>query len=245
MLRLRGPHRVPPTCLRFGWRGCPHRAHRGSCPAGLCRPGEQDLEQDLTRLERSVLDRPADLIVSDTLIAVVVELNGQCGIGGRTDDVLGLMDVRQGMRVGACRAVPARAAAAAAGSPTSRAAACASRARVRNRAVRLPRRRTHGCPRLLPEASNPNRRAPRRPTAPFSTIRSQPHVRSDSSSALSIWTRDRPLFSRGRRSFGPAPCFSSPRVLPRLRTGGSDRCSGLDHADTARGTHRGSTRPIV
>ena len=36
-------------------------------------------------------------------LATVVELKSQCGVGRWTDDVLGLMDVRQGMRVGAGR----------------------------------------------------------------------------------------------------------------------------------------------
>jgi len=52
------------------------------------------LEQDLARFRGGVLDRPADLAVGDTWIAIVVELKGQCGIGRWTDDVLRLMDIR-------------------------------------------------------------------------------------------------------------------------------------------------------
>ena len=48
-----------------------------------------------------MLNRPADLTVTDTWIATMVELKCQCGIGRRTDNVLGLMDIRQGVRVGA------------------------------------------------------------------------------------------------------------------------------------------------
>jgi len=51
-----------------------------------------------------VLDRPANLTITDTWVATVVEFKGQCGIGRRTDNVLCLMDIRQGMRVCArCR----------------------------------------------------------------------------------------------------------------------------------------------
>lgn len=48
-------------------------------------------------------DRPADLTITDTWIACVVELKSQCGIGRWIDNVLYLMDIRQGMRVGARR----------------------------------------------------------------------------------------------------------------------------------------------
>ena len=48
-----------------------------------------------------MLNRPADLTVTDAWIATVVELKSQCGIGRRTDNVLCLMDIHQGMRVGA------------------------------------------------------------------------------------------------------------------------------------------------
>jgi hypothetical protein len=68
--------------------------------AGLtCR----HLEQDLARFSGGVLDCPADLAVGDPWIAIAVELKGQGGIGRWTDDVLRLMDIRQGMRVGAGR----------------------------------------------------------------------------------------------------------------------------------------------
>ena len=61
------------------------------------------LQQDLARFRGGVLDRPADLTVTDTWIASVVELESQCGIGRWTDDVLRLMDIRQRMRVGGRR----------------------------------------------------------------------------------------------------------------------------------------------
>jgi hypothetical protein len=61
------------------------------------------LQQDLAHFGGGVLDRPADIAITDTWIAGVVELKSQCGICRWSDDVLCLMDVRQGMRVGARR----------------------------------------------------------------------------------------------------------------------------------------------
>src|SRR5262245_35081803 len=59
------------------------------------------LQQDLVYFSGGVLDRPADFTLTDTRVAIVVELKRQCGIGRRTDNVPCLMDIRQGMRVGA------------------------------------------------------------------------------------------------------------------------------------------------
>jgi len=61
------------------------------------------LQQDLAHVSGGVLDRPADLCVTDTWIALLVELKRQCGIDRWTDNVLCLMDIRQRMRVGARR----------------------------------------------------------------------------------------------------------------------------------------------
>jgi hypothetical protein len=95
----------------------------------LARLTSRHLQQDLAHFSGGVLDRPANLCVSDTWIAGVVELKRQCGIGRWTDNVLCLMDIRQRMRVGARRRkARGAAAAAAAPSPTSRAAAFASTA---------------------------------------------------------------------------------------------------------------------
>jgi hypothetical protein len=57
------------------------------------------LLQDLAHFRGGVLNRPADLAISDARIASVVELKGQGGIGRWADNVLGLMDIRQWMRV--------------------------------------------------------------------------------------------------------------------------------------------------
>ena len=69
----------------------------------LARLAGGHLPQDLAHFRGSLLDRPADLGVTDTWIAGVVEFKRQCGIGRRPNDVLGLMDIRQRMRVGARR----------------------------------------------------------------------------------------------------------------------------------------------
>ena len=61
------------------------------------------LQQDLAYVSGRVRDRPADFSVTDTRVASMVELKRQCGIGRRTDNVLCLMDICQGMRVGARR----------------------------------------------------------------------------------------------------------------------------------------------
>ena len=54
-------------------------------------------------------DRPRDLAFSETLIAGVVELESKRRVGRCSDDVLRLMDIRQGMRVGARRSGSRRA----------------------------------------------------------------------------------------------------------------------------------------
>ena len=69
----------------------------------LARLTSRHLQQDLAHFSGGVLDRPANLCVSDTWIADVVELKRQCGIGRWADNVFCLMDIRQGMRVGARR----------------------------------------------------------------------------------------------------------------------------------------------
>src|SRR6266498_1260653 len=61
------------------------------------------LQQDLAYASGRVRDRPADFSVTDTRVASMVELKRQCGIGRSTDNVLCLMDIRQGMRIGARR----------------------------------------------------------------------------------------------------------------------------------------------
>ena len=61
------------------------------------------LEQNGARGSGGVLDCPADLVVGDPWIAIVVERKGQCGIGRWTGDVLRLLDICQGMRVSAGR----------------------------------------------------------------------------------------------------------------------------------------------
>lgn len=53
----------------------------------------EHLQQDLAHFSGGVLDRPADLSVTDSWIALLVELKRQCGIGRRTDNVLCLMDI--------------------------------------------------------------------------------------------------------------------------------------------------------
>jgi hypothetical protein len=55
------------------------------------------LQQDLAHFSGGVLDRPADLSVTDSWIALLIEFKSQCGIGLRTDNVLCLMDIYQGM----------------------------------------------------------------------------------------------------------------------------------------------------
>src|SRR4051812_32342448 len=69
----------------------------------LARLTRGHLQQNLAYFSGRVLDRPADLTVTDTRVATAVELQRQCGIGRRTDNVLCLMDIRQGMRVSARR----------------------------------------------------------------------------------------------------------------------------------------------
>ena len=69
----------------------------------LARLTSGHLQQDLAHFRGGVLDRPADLCVTDTWVAGVVELKSQCGIGRWPDDVLCLMDIRQWMRVRARR----------------------------------------------------------------------------------------------------------------------------------------------
>ncbi len=61
------------------------------------------LLQDFAHFRGGVLDRPADLTLTDVWIATVVELKSQCGIGCWTDNVLCLVDIRQWMRVSARR----------------------------------------------------------------------------------------------------------------------------------------------
>ena len=61
------------------------------------------LLQDLARFTGDVLNRPADLGISDVWIASVVELKRQGSIGRCTENVLCLVDIRQWMRVGARR----------------------------------------------------------------------------------------------------------------------------------------------
>jgi hypothetical protein len=68
----------------------------------LARLTSGHLQQDRAYFGGGVLDRRSDLGVTDTWIAGV-ELKSQCGIRRWPDDVLCLMDVRQGMRVGARR----------------------------------------------------------------------------------------------------------------------------------------------
>src|SRR6266508_844249 len=69
----------------------------------LARLTSGHLQQDLAYFSGGVLIRPANLCVTDTWVAAVVELKRQCGIGRRTDNVLCLMDICQGMCVGARR----------------------------------------------------------------------------------------------------------------------------------------------
>ena len=61
------------------------------------------LEQDRAYFRRGVHDCPADFSITNTGVASVVELKRQRGIGRRADNMLGLLDIRQGMGVGARR----------------------------------------------------------------------------------------------------------------------------------------------
>jgi hypothetical protein len=61
------------------------------------------LAQDLAYFGGGVLDRPVNITLTDTRVASLVELKSQCGIGRWTDNVLCLLDICQGMRVGARR----------------------------------------------------------------------------------------------------------------------------------------------
>ncbi len=69
----------------------------------LTRLTSGHLLQDRARFRGGVLDRPADLAITDVWIASVVELKSQGGIGRWADNVLCLMDIRQRMRVCARR----------------------------------------------------------------------------------------------------------------------------------------------
>jgi hypothetical protein len=69
----------------------------------LARVTSGHLQQDLAYFSGGVLNRPADFSVTDTWVATVVELTCYCGIGRRANNVLCLLDIRQGMRVGARR----------------------------------------------------------------------------------------------------------------------------------------------
>jgi hypothetical protein len=61
------------------------------------------LLQDFAHFRRDVLDRPADLTLTDAWIATAVEFKGQRGIGGGTDNMFRLFNIRQGVRVSARR----------------------------------------------------------------------------------------------------------------------------------------------
>jgi hypothetical protein len=57
------------------------------------------LLQDLAHFRGGVLNRPANLAITDVWITSLVELKSQRGIGCWTDNVFGLLHIRQRMRV--------------------------------------------------------------------------------------------------------------------------------------------------
>lgn len=143
-------HPLTPGPSAFGRdREGPRRAGGGAPPAGCGQGRDRHLPHDRAHFRWGVLDRPADLLVTgddagDAAGAGAVarrELAGKRHVHGLLEGVFRL--VRGGQRVdvqGRRRVARGAAAAVAAGSPTSRAAARAAKARERRCPVRFPSR---------------------------------------------------------------------------------------------------------